>query len=239
LSLTSGRGPLSSRPAGRLVPPLEAPATYLEPFRRRVRGLVRGVVRADSDAVVLVHRPDRPPCYAFPAADAAGLPAEPLAELAGYVTVPWDAVDSWLEEDEAVVMHPRNPYHRVDCLRSSRRLRVEAGGELVVDTDRTMAVFETSLDPRLYVERRELRPGARLEPSPTRTFCRYKGDASYWNLRVGELEVLDAAWSYESALSESAAISGLVCFDDTRVTVVTSLPPALDLAGPHPTSGRG
>ena len=55
-----------------------------------------------------------------------GVPAAARSRAPGYVTVEWDDVDAWFEEDEQVFGHPRNPYHRVDCLRSGRRLRVEA-----------------------------------------------------------------------------------------------------------------
>lgn len=223
MSLTSGRGPLASRPAGRFIPDVAGPVTYVEPFRRRVRAVLGGRVVLDSDSVVLLHRPDRPPQYAFPAADASGVPHSPTAEISGYVTVEWDAVEEWMEEEETVVMHPRNPYHRVDCLASTRRLRVEGAGTLVVDTDRTVAVYETALEPRLYVDRRQVVAG-RLEPSATVTYCRYKGQASYWNLVVADTVVADAAWSYEKPLSESAPIAGLVSFDETRVTVSTNLP---------------
>lgn len=223
MSLTSGRGPLSSRPAGLFVPPVALPVSYIEPFRRRVRGLLGGATVVDSDSVVLVHRADQPPSYGFPAADVTVADKVPLPAIPGYVTVPWEAVDTWLEEEEPVPMHPRNPYHRVDCLQSRRRLRVEAGGAVVVDTERTVAVYETALDPRLYVSRALVAPGL-LAPSPTRTYCRYKGEASYWNLAVGDVVLADAAWSYENALSESAPITGCVSFDETKVSVTTDLP---------------
>ncbi len=87
--------------------------------------------------------------------------------LPGYVTVEWDAADAWFEEDEQVFGHTRNPYHRVDCLRSGRRLHVEAGGVTLVDTTETLAVFETALEPRLYVHPDHVRDRrARAERDP-------------------------------------------------------------------------
>lgn len=223
MSLTSGRGPLTARPAGFFSPPIPLPVTYIEPFRRRVRGLLSGRVVVDSDAVMLVHRAGDPPSYAFPAGHVGPVATSPLAELDGYVTVAWDAVEAWLEEEEPVVMHPRNPYHRVDCLRSKRRLRVVVGNTVVVDTTQTIAVYETALEPRLYVDRALVRDGA-LAPSLTTSYCRYKGAASYWDLATGDEVVTDAAWSYEDALSESAPIRGYISFDETRVTVEAEFP---------------
>jgi uncharacterized protein (DUF427 family) len=65
--------------------------------------------------------------------------------------VPWDAVDVWLEEGRSLVHYPPNPYHRVDCRPTDRRLRVDAAGTTLVDTADTVIVFETALQPRLYV----------------------------------------------------------------------------------------
>jgi uncharacterized protein (DUF427 family) len=198
---------------------------YIEPFRRRVRAIKDGRTAVDSERVLLVHRPGRPPGYAFPAADVDGVVTEPEADTPGYVTVAWDAADTWFEEDEEVFGHPRNPYHRVDCLRSRRRLRVEAAGVTLVDTTKTLAVYETALEPRLYVEPRLVRTDL-LEPSATRTYCPYKGTASHWSARIAGESFEDVAWSYEDPLPESAPLGHLLSFYDARVTLFADLPTA-------------
>jgi uncharacterized protein (DUF427 family) len=198
---------------------------YIEPFRRRVRATKDGRTVIDSERVLLVHRQGRPPTYAFPTGDVEGPPTEPEPDTTGYVTVPWDAVDSWFEEDEEVFGHPRNPYHRVDHLRSRRQLRVEVGGDTLVDTDETMAVYETSLEPRLYVDPRFVRMDL-LVMSATHTYCPYKGTASYWSARVGDEAVEDIAWSYEDPLPEFAPLQHLLSFDEARVVVQHNLPSA-------------
>ena len=199
MSLTTGRGPLSGRPAGRFSSPVPAGLTYVEPFRRRVRGMLGGCQVVDSERVVLVHRSGEPPAYAFPQEDVRVVATEPEPALDGYVRVRWGDVGEWFEEGQQVFMHPRNPYHRIDCLPTERRLTVRVGGVLVVDTTETVAVFETSLDPRLYVGRRHTRPDV-LTPSPTTTYCPYKGAASYWNAVVGGQVVEDVAWWRNQAL---------------------------------------
>jgi uncharacterized protein (DUF427 family) len=217
---------LSARPAGRFTAPVPAQVAYIEPFRRRVRGVSGGRTVVDSERVLLVHRQGRPPTYAFPAGDVtvAGATAEPDAP--GYVALAWDAVDAWFEEDEEVFGHPRNPYHRIDCLRSRRRLRVEAAGATVVDTDDTLAVYETALEPRLYVDRRHVRSEVELSKSETRTYCPYKGTATYWHARIGDQVLHDVAWSYEDPLPESARLGGLLSFEEARVRVEHDLPAA-------------
>jgi uncharacterized protein (DUF427 family) len=68
----------------------------------------------------------------------------------------WDALDAWFEEDEQVFVHPRNPYTRVDALRSRRRVRVEVHGILLAESD---APFSSS------------RPGCRPATTSTETTC--------------------------------------------------------------------
>ena len=225
MSLTTGKGPLSAHPAGRFTVPMPDHVTYIEPFRRRVRATRDGSTVIDSERVLLVHRPGKPPTYAFPATDVRGLRTEPVIDAPGYVNVDWGGADSWFEEDEQVFGHPRNPYHRVDCLRSRRRLRVEAAGLTLVDTAQTVAVYETALEPRLYVDPEHVRTGV-LAQSATQTYCPYKGTATYWSARIGDTFLEDVAWSYEDPLPESVPLKHLLSFDEGRVAVHHDLPPA-------------
>jgi uncharacterized protein (DUF427 family) len=39
-------------------------------------------------------------------------------------------IDHWYEEDEEVFVHPRDPYHRVDVLKSSRHVKIRVMGRL-------------------------------------------------------------------------------------------------------------
>jgi uncharacterized protein (DUF427 family) len=199
--------------------------TYMEPHRRRVRGVKDGVTVVDCERALLIHRPGSPPTYAFPVGEVDGVASHPDDDAAGFVTVAWDSVDAWFEEDEQVFGHPRNPYHRVDCLRSGRRLRVELAGVTLVDTTDTLAVYETALEPRLYVDPRLVRTDL-LAISDSQTYCPYKGTATYWTARIGDTVVEDIAWSYEEPLPESAPLGHFLSFDDGRVTVRHDLPAA-------------
>jgi uncharacterized protein (DUF427 family) len=215
---------LGANPAGRFSAPVPSGVVYVEPFRRRVRGVRNGAALVDSERVVLVHRPGGSPVYAFPSADVRGVATEPEPELDGYVRVAWNAVDEWYEEGERVPGHPRNPYHRIDILRSNRRLQVEVAGVTIVDTDDTVVLYETALDPKLYVDRGVVHD-AELVPSETVTFCPYKGTTTYWNAIVGEHTVRDVAWSYEDPYPESLPIKGLLSFEPGHVTLAHDLPP--------------
>jgi uncharacterized protein (DUF427 family) len=236
MSLTTGRGPLSARPAGRFSAPVPERVAYIEPFRRRVRAVKNGRTVIDSERVLLVHRAGRPPVYAFPAddvdagardGDGSGLATVAEPDTPGYVTVEWDGVDAWFEEGEEVFGHPRNPYHRVDCLRSDRKLRVEVNGMTLVDCGDTLAVYETALEPRLYVDPSHVRMDL-LRPSETHTYCPYKGTTTYWSAQIGNETVSDIAWSYEDPLPESLPLKGFLSFEESRVTVLHDLPRPAD-----------
>lgn len=223
MTLVFGRGPLSSDPAGWFSPPIPADVVFVEPHHRRVQGIRDGHAVIDTENALLVHRKDGPLAFAFPAGEVGTLPAEPVAAAPGYVTVPWDAVDTWLEEGRILVHYPPNPYHRVDCRPTSRGLRAAVAGTVLVDTKDTMIVFETSLAPRLYVAPALVRTDL-LRPTETTSYCNYKGHATYWSVIVGDTVVDDAAWSYEDPLPESAPMTGFLAFDETKVDVLAELP---------------
>ena len=105
---------------------------------------------------------------------AARLLAEsPIAGLAGTVRFEWAALDAWYEEDEQVFVHPRNPYVRVDALRSTRPVRVELDGVVLAESPSPAMVFETGLPTRYYINQTEI-SSEHLTPSDTVTACPYK-----------------------------------------------------------------
>lgn len=226
MSLTSGTAPLGPHRAGRFSAPVPVGTVYVEPHPRRIRAVVDGRTAIDTERALMVHRAGRPLAYVFPIDEVGDLPHDPEPEAEGYVHVPWDAVDQWYEEGRRLVSYPPNPYHRIDCRPTTRRLRVEVAGAVLVDTDDTVILFETSLAPKLYVDPDHLVASASLRPSETRTYCNYKGYASYWDLVVNDEVVEDAAWSYEDTLPEAVPIEGLLSFDPSRVTVDAELPDA-------------
>jgi uncharacterized protein (DUF427 family) len=229
MSMVTGHGPLSSAPAGWFSPTVPAGVVYVEPHRRRVHAIKGGRTVIDTEHALLVHRPDRPLTFAFRPEDVHGLPSEPVAEAPGFVHVPWDAVDTWIEEGRTLVHYPPNPYHRVDSRPTKRRLRVDVAGTTLVDTDDTVIVFETALEPRLYVNPSHVRTEL-LRRTDSSTYCNYKGVATYWSAVVGNAEVEDVAWSYQDPPPESLPIKGFLSFDAARAEIFAELP-AQDLGG--------
>jgi uncharacterized protein (DUF427 family) len=145
-------------------------------------------------------------------------PDSPMPELRGLVRLDWAAMDTWLEEDEIVYGHARNPYHRVDALASSRHVRVEVDGVTVADSTRPVVLFETGIRPRFYLPLTDVRTEL-LRPTDSLTHCPYKGDAGYYSVEVDGKVQKDVVWTYRHPLPESIRIAGLVCFYDEKVDV--------------------
>lgn len=138
-------------------------------------------------------------------------PDSPLPALRDLVRLQWSAMDEWMEEDELVYTHPRDPYHRVDILASSRHVRVEVDGVTVADSARPVILFETGLPPRYYLPLSDVRIGL-LTPASTQTQCPYKGTATYWSVDTGHGPHPDLAWMYRAPFAESQKIAGRACF---------------------------
>ena len=125
-----------------------------------------------------------------------GLPA--FAEsLAGRVAFAWHAMDAFYEEEERVLGHASDPYHRIDIRQTSRHLVVRAGDEVVAETHRPLVLYESGFAPRWYVPRDDVNEQL-LAPVPRQTFCPYKGLCDYYD--VGDAG--RAAWSYRDAYRE-------------------------------------
>jgi len=113
---------------------------------------------------------------------------------------------------------PRDPFHRVDVLPSSRHVRLELDGHVLAESSRPVLLFETMLPTRYYLPPDDVR--AELTPSSTRTWCAYKGQASYWSAAAGDRVVPDIGWTYQQPLHDAAQVRGLIAFFNERLDVI-------------------
>jgi uncharacterized protein (DUF427 family) len=147
------------------------------------------------------------------------LHAAKVAGLDDTVRFEWSAFDAWYEEDEQVFVHPRNPYVRVDAIRSTRRVRVEEKGVVLAESSSPVLVFETGLPTRYYVNRTDV-DFTHLVHSDTETACPYKGvTTDYWSSRIGDTTHPDVAWSYSFPMLELLPIAGLIAFYNEKVDI--------------------
>ncbi|MCV7301833.1 DUF427 domain-containing protein [Mycobacterium barrassiae] len=175
-------------------PQMAAARGRIEPAPRRVRGFLGTELVFDTIAARYVWEVPYYPQYYVPVSDVRAdvlrdsLPSARVYDdgpFAGLVRFRWDTLD-WFEEDEPIYGHPRNPYARVDALRSHRRVTIALNGVQLADTHTPVLLFETGLPTRYYIDRTDV-AFEHLERSTTQTLCPYKGVTSgYWSVRVGD-----------------------------------------------------
>jgi uncharacterized protein (DUF427 family) len=136
------------------------------------------------------------------------------SESQGRVAFAWPAMDAFYEEDERIVGHAADSYHRIDIRQTSRHLVVRHRDRIIADTKRPMALYESGFAPRWYVPRADVDEAA-LTPVERQTFCPYKGLCSYCN--VGDAQF--AGWSYPEAYPEVGRISNFLSFEPDIVSV--------------------
>ena len=86
-------------------------------------------------------------------------PFDVCPDISNYIAFYWNKVDHWFEEDEEIFVHARDPHKRVDCLPSTRHVRVEQGGVTLAESTRPTLLFETGLPVRYYLPVTDVRVG--------------------------------------------------------------------------------
>jgi len=185
---------------------------FMQPSRRRTRDEYKG------EAVYWTLGADSK--IAENAAWSYSDPPAGCAAIKNHFAFEWNAMDAWYEEDEEIFVHARDPYKRVDAIRSARRVQIAVAGETVADSRRPTLVFETGHPVRYYIPLDDIRRDLLVE-SDTVSRCPYKGIASYWSVKAGGQIYRDLAWSYRDPIPECPKIKGLVCFFQEREAVIT------------------
>lgn len=198
-------------PAADVAPGCLTPAGPAEPCP------VRGAVTAYDVAAGGRHAPAAAWRAEGPRAEASG--------FAGHVVFAWEAMDRWLEEDEQVFFHARDPGVRVDIVASGRRVRVTAGGVTVAETRRALFLFETGEPVCFYMPPADVRADLLVE-SDYLAGCPYKGQARHHHVRVGGRLYANAVYRYDDPVPECLPVRGLMCFDPACVDTIAVDPPA-------------
>jgi uncharacterized protein (DUF427 family) len=136
-----------------------------------------------------------------------------LTGLDDRIVLSWKpgTVDRWCEEDVQVFGHPRDPFHRVDALHSSRHVTVSTNGILLADTRNPVVLFETDLPTRYYFAAEDVNTDVLL-PAAVMSVCPYKGTADqYWDV-AGEVDLTAAVWSYSNPFAAVEDIRNRISF---------------------------
>lgn len=145
--------------------------------------------------------------------------------LVDHVAFVWRKIDRWLEEDEELVVHPRDPYHRIDAIPSSRHVVVKVNGKKVAESKRPVVLFETGMGPRYYLPEQDVDMAA-LQATDLKTGCPYKGWANYYSIEASGEKAENVVWQYKDPLREGAPLKNLLAFWNEKVDMEVDGKPA-------------
>ena len=111
------------------------------------------------------------------------------------------------------------PDHPISIEPHPQRVRIMFNGRAVADTTRALVLRETTYQPVYYIPREDADMTA-FERTSHATHCPYKGDASYYSIRVGDRVSENAIWTYEQPFPAVGEISGRLAFYPNRVDAI-------------------
>jgi uncharacterized protein (DUF427 family) len=114
---------------------------------------------------------------------------------------------------ENVWDYPRPP--RVEPL--SRHVRVELAGRELASSGRALRVLETSHPPTVYIPPRDVRMEWLVESPGRRTWCEFKGQATYLDAVVGGHRVAAVGWRYRHPAPGYEALTDHIALYPGRV----------------------
>jgi uncharacterized protein (DUF427 family) len=107
--------------------------------------------------------------------------------------------------------HRDHPEHHVREKPVRGKMRAQLGADVLAESRDVIEVDEDQSPPRYYFPRADVRMD-RLQPSATRTYCPFKGEAGYFSLELGDGLLPDAAWTLETPYDEHAALKDRIAF---------------------------
>jgi len=96
------------------------------------------------------------------------------------------------------------------------RVQVTFNGEMIADSRDAIRLDEDGYAAVYYIPREDIKMD-RLVPSDHRTYCPFKGTASYYSLKDG---AQNAVWSYEEPYDEMTIIKGRLAFYRNKVDAI-------------------
>lgn len=191
----------------------------LAPTGTRIRAFIGDAAVVDSREAVILRESPFKLLYGFPQShidtDALGGKAQvkeddELGEqLSDFRFIDFGDVDRWMEEEEELIGHPRDPYTRIDVRQSSLHVRIEKDGVLIAETKRPRILVETGLPIRYYIPKEDVHWEV-LEETDHKTVCPYKGQAGYWSIKTGNDTYENMVWHYPNPFDDSKPVGDCV-----------------------------
>ncbi len=108
---------------------------------------------------------------------------------------------------ESVWDYPRPPKLEP----SSKHLKVVLEGVVIAESSKTLKMCETSHPPVYYFPPEDVRMEL-LAPAGGRSYCEWKGIASYYTVSVNGKTVENAAWYYKNPRSRYRELKNFIAF---------------------------
>lgn len=102
------------------------------------------------------------------------------------------------------------------CQAFQGSLKVIHGGEVLAHTAAAYRTLETSHPPTYYFPPGDIAM-QRLSPNGNRSFCEWKGEASYFDLQFEDKLIRNVAWAYNAPSSSFRRIRGYLSFYASKV----------------------
>src|ERR1044072_2925576 len=108
------------------------------------------------------------------------------------------------------------PDHLITITPATERVRVTFNGHVVADANSGLVLQEASYKPVFYMPREDAQM-ALFARASNASHCPYKGDASYYTIKVGDKAAENAIWSYETPFPAMKEIEGRLAFYPNRI----------------------
>src|SRR5689334_13364857 len=110
------------------------------------------------------------------------------------------------------------PTHPITITPTAARVTVKVDGRTIADTTDAVTLQEASYPAVQYIPFADVDPGV-LVKTDTRTYCPFKGDASYYSVRAADRELTDVIWTYEHPYPAVAEIKEHAAFYANKVEI--------------------
>jgi uncharacterized protein (DUF427 family) len=120
------------------------------------------------------------------------------------------------EGQESVWDYPRPP--RLEPCH--QRIEITSAGVKIVNSSRSFRVLETSHPPVYYIPPEDIKLEFLRPTGDSRSVCEWKGEASYYDLRIGDRVVSQVAWFYPNPSRSFSEIRNHVAFYAARVVLL-------------------
>ncbi|KAH8552397.1 hypothetical protein BGW37DRAFT_488864 [Umbelopsis sp. PMI_123] len=142
-----------------------------------------------------------------------------IEEANELVVVELSKLDKWLEDDEQVIGHAADPYHRIDARLSSRHVKVVIDGVTIAETQNAVFLYESALITRYYINTIDVKRLDLFRPSTLNTVCPYKGVSSYFSATVNGKDYPNIAWTYFEPFAGLEKITGRWAFYNEKLDI--------------------